>query len=147
MYNLVLWKNRESIMNKLIEIFCSIMILIFRKKDIAGWMMSFFLHYLPYYYLFMNIFLYPIASWMVWSCIITYISNIFFRGCLCFRIERKLFEDRSWFGPYGLMDFLGIKVITYNVIWAFHIFITIIFLIMLIKIFIFKSVEKNFSLF
>ena len=39
--------------------------------------------------------MYPIAPWMVWACIITYISNIFFRGCLCFKIERKLFEDRS----------------------------------------------------
>ena len=64
------------------------MTFIFGEKDIAGWMIAWFLHYIPYFYMLMSIFLYPIKPWMVIGFIITYLSNIFFRGCLCFRIER-----------------------------------------------------------
>ena len=91
--------------------------------------------------------LYPIAPWMVWGFIITYISNIIFHGCVCFRIERQLFHDKTWFGPYGIMEFWGTEVVTKNVIWAFNIWTKIMFSIIIFKFFVLKQVEPDFRLF
>tara|TARA_B100000085_G_C18486887_1_gene489628 strand:+ start:101 stop:472 length:372 start_codon:yes stop_codon:yes gene_type:complete len=123
------------------------MTFIFRSEDIAGWVVCIFLHYYPYFYMLLSIMVYPIAPWMVWGFIITYISNIIFHGCVCFRIERQLFHDKTWFGPYGIMEFWGTEVVTKNVIWAFNVWTKFMFAIIIFKFFVLKQVEPDFRLF
>ena len=110
------------------------MTFIFREKDIAGWMIGLFLHYIPYFYMLLSIFLYPIKPWMVIGFVVTYLSNIFFRGCLCFRIERELFEDKTWVGPYHLMEYWGTEANTKNIILAFHKWTKIVFVMIILKV-------------
>ena len=39
-----------------------------------------------------------------WASVVFYvglfISNLYFRGCICIKAERKLFEDDGWYGPW-----------------------------------------------
>ena len=128
------WEFRKPYIDIGIKKFCNLMTFIFREKDIAGWMVAWFLHYIPYFYMLMSIFLYPIKPWMIIGFIITYLSNTFFRGCLCFRIERELFEDKTWVGPYHLMEYWGTKANTKNIILAFHKWTKIIFVMIILKV-------------
>lgn len=147
MLRFLTWEFRKPYINKLVDFFCKTMTFIFRSDDIAGWMVCIFLHYYPYFYMLLCIMIYPIAPWMIWGFIITYISNIIFHGCVCFRIERQLFHDKTWFGPYGIMEFWGTKVITKNVIWAFNIWTKMMFAVIIFKFFVLKDIEPDFRLF
>jgi len=109
-------------------------------KELAGWVVTLFLHNIPYSVLLMYIFLYPLQWWMVIGFAVTYVSNIFFRGCICFKIERQLFDNKKWYGPYALLEYAGIPLNTKNVVWFFGIWTKVVFLMILFKtVLIYKS--------
>ena len=60
--------------------------------------------------------MYRVEYWVIGFFILTLVLHFLFKGCICFRLERELFQDKTWYGPYGLMEFVGIDVNTPNVI-------------------------------
>ena len=80
---------------------------------------------------------------MVMGFIITYLSNTFFRGCLCFRIERELFEDKTWVGPYHLMEYWGTEANTKNIILAFNKWTKIVFVMIILKVLYCNFIQKK----
>ena len=49
--NYLSWEFRKPYIDIGIKKFCNLMTFIFREKDIAGWMIAWFLHYIPYFYI------------------------------------------------------------------------------------------------
>jgi len=136
------WEFRKPYINWFVDIFCKCMTtLCLNDKELAGWIVTLFLHNIPYSMLLFHIFLYPLKLWMVWGFVITYLSNIFFRGCICFRIERQLFNDRKWYGPYTLLEYIGIASTTENVIWFFGVWTKVVFAMIIFKVLYFKMLN------
>ena len=95
----------------------------------------FFLHFLFQILVYFTLLTSPIYS-ATFMCAIVFwvlilLSNIYFRGCLLLKLERYLWETRSWYGPMYL--FCEEQYITPNMANNFFIcrqvlLITIIFL-------------------
>ena len=136
------WKFRKPYIEKAIDLFCNLMSNIFQDDDIAGWVVATFLHCYPYLIMLFSMLMCPLSNWMVMGFVITYISNYICHGCLCFRIERKLFNDRSWYGLYGIIEGFGMEVSTENVRKVFHVWTTIFALIMIYK-YMRNDIDKN----
>ena len=97
---------------------------------------------MPYTLLMYRILLYKVESWVIIFFIITLVLHFFFKGCVCFRLERELFQDKTWYGPYGLMEFVGIEVNTPNVIKFFNIWASFIVTVICCK-FIYQNYFNN----
>jgi hypothetical protein len=137
------WEFRKPYIGLAVDTFCNFVTTLFRgDEELAGWIVTLFLHNIPYSMLLFNIFLYPLQMWMIVGFVVTYVSNIFFRGCICFKIERQLFNDKKWYGPYGLLEYVGLKVNTPNVVWFFGIWTKAMFIMIILK-----ALRSYFNLF
>ena len=130
MFQLLNWEYRKPIIKKFVKNICNMLTKIFGgNSDIAGWFVVYFLHNLPYTLLMYRILFYKVENWVIGFFILTLVLHFFFKGCICFRLERELFQDRTWYGPYGLMEFVGIEVNTTNVIKFFNMWATFIVIV------------------
>ena len=130
MFQLLNWEYRKPIIKKVVKNICNILTKIFGgNSDIAGWFVVYFLHNLPYTLLMYRILFYKVENWVIGFFILTLVLHFFFKGCICFRLERELFQDKTWYGPYGLMEFVGIEVNTANVIKFFNMWATFIVIV------------------
>ena len=127
MLQILNWEYRKPIIKKFVKNICNMLTKIFGgNSDIAGWFVVYFLHNLPYTLLMYRILFYKVENWVIGFFILTLVLHFFFKGCICFRLERELFQDKTWYGPYGLMEFVGIEVNTTNVIKFFNMWATFI---------------------
>mgnify|MGYP001296563778 FL=1 len=130
MFQLLNWEYRKPIIKKFVKNICNMLTKIFGgNSDIAGWFVVYFLHNLPYTLLMYRILFYKVENWVIGFFILTLVLHFFFKGCICFRLERELFQDKTWYGPYGLMEFVGIEVNTTNVIKFFNMWATFIVIV------------------
>ena len=88
---------------------------------------------MPYTLLMYRILFYRVEYWVIGFFVLTLVLHFFFKGCICFRLERELFQDKTWYGPYGLMEFVGIDVNTTNVIKFFNIWASFIVVVISCK--------------
>ena len=86
--------------------------------------------------------MYKVENWVIGFFILTLVLHFFFKGCICFRLERELFQDKNWYGPYGLLEFVGIEVNTPNVIKFFNIWASFIVTVICCK-FIYQNYFNN----
>ena len=127
MLQILNWEYRKPIIKKFVKNICNMLTKIFGgNSDIAGWFVVYFLHNLPYTLLMYRILFYKVENWVIGFFILTLVLHFFFKGCICFRLERELFQDKTWYGPYGLMEFVGIEVNSTNVIKFFNMWATFI---------------------
>ncbi len=127
MLKILNWEYRKPIIKKGVKAICNGLTKLFGgNSDIAGWFVVYFLHNMPYTLLMYRILFYRIEYWVIGFFILTLVLHFFFKGCICFRLERELFQDKTWYGPYGLMEFVGIEVNTPNVIKFFNIWASFI---------------------
>ena len=130
MLQILNWEYRKPIIKKFVKNICNMLTKIFGgNSDIAGWFVVYFLHNLPYTLLMYRILFYKVENWVIGFFILTLVLHFFFKGCICFRLERELFQDKTWYGPYGLMEFVGIEVNTTNVIKFFNMWATFIVIV------------------
>ena len=138
------WENRKIYVDKFIDNFCEILTRICRgDSNLAGWITTVFLHHIPLLALVLCIIILPVNSWEFYLLILiyflTYLSNLYSRGCVCYKIERRLFNDKTWYGLYNLLELLGMDLNTKIVKKVFFIWASLITLFILLKIYLNKK--------
>ena len=96
--------NKKKIIYKI----CDFLILIFGDKELAGWIVA-YIHTIVYGVFWFLIFTEKISYIKIGIILFTLFINIFFNGCLIFKVERKLFNNDKWFGIWGLCEFINIE--------------------------------------
>jgi len=96
------WSTRKKQCSDIILYIQKILYKITNDNETSGFLV-FLLHYhvvgFTWWYLAFG----PI-DWFFWAAVLfyigLYISNLYFRGCICIKTERKLFDDNEWYGPW-----------------------------------------------
>ena len=133
MYHFLDIEYRKTYTKKKIKKISNFLISLFGDRNKAGWFSVFFLHYIPHL-LFFILFLYQpfnLLFLIVW--ITGLISHFFFKGCIHIRIERFLFDNTKWIGPYYILNYFDIKPNRPNLISVLQIALIIMLIIYLIK--------------
>ena len=99
---------KTSYKKKIIYKICDFLILIFKDKLLAGWIVA-YLHTILYGIFWFLIITEKITYTKIGIILFTLFINIYFNGCLIFKVERKLFNDNNWFGIWGLCEFINIE--------------------------------------
>lgn len=93
---------------KIIHKLCDILILIFGDEELAGWIVA-YLHTIFYGIFWFLIITEKINYTMIGIILFTLFINVYFSGCLVFKLERRLFNSDKWFGIWGICEFLNIE--------------------------------------
>ena len=105
MLQILNWEYRKPIIKKGVKAICNGLTKLFGgNSDIAGWFVVYFLHNMPYTLLMYRILFYRVEYWVIGFFILTLVLHFFFKGCICFRLERELFQDKTWYGPTVLWN-------------------------------------------
>ena len=66
------------------------------------------------YIVFGDVNLFYYLCCLIW--VIIFILHFYFAGCICTRIERKLLNDKEWWGPWIFyftpLELIGVKITT-----------------------------------
>ena len=99
---------KTPLKKKIIYKICDFLILIFRDQELAGWIVA-YLHTLVYGIFWFFVVTEKITYTMIGIILFTLFINIYFNGCLIFKVERKLFNNNNWFGIWGLCEFIYLE--------------------------------------
>jgi len=134
-------KYRKSYTKNKINNMTKLLLKVFKTKKQAGWFATIFMHYLPNFILFTLFLIHPfnISFFIIW--VLGFIMHLFFNGCIHLRLERHLFANKKWAGPYHILEYFGIELNTETINKYLYLGITIILLIYLIKLY--KSLKEN----
>ena len=122
-------KYTEYKIFKLHDFFLSI----FSDKNTAGWFSTIFLHYLPHLLFFILFLSHPFNLMFVIVWVFGFFLHIFFKGCIHLRLERALFDNKKWIGPYCILKHLGIDITKGNIKKSLYLGLTVILIIYFIK--------------
>ena len=96
------WKTRKKSCNQIISIIQTYLYKITNDDETSGFII-FLLHYSIVGFTWMYIVFGPI-NFIFWGSALFYfllfLSNQYFRGCICIKAEKKLFNDPNWYGPW-----------------------------------------------
>ena len=119
----------ESKILKLQDFFLSI----FDDKNSAGWFSTIFLHYLPHLLFFILFLAHPFNFMFLIIWVLGFCLHIFFKGCIHLRLERALFDNKKWVGPYCILSQLGIDITKENMQKSLYLGLIVILIIYFIK--------------
>ena len=107
---------------------------IFNSGNTAGWFATLVLHYVPHLITVLLFLYYPfnLNFLMIW--VLGMFLHLFFNGCIHLRLERSLFNNKKWYGPYHILENFGIELNTKTITKYLYILITVIAAIYVIKL-------------
>ena len=134
-------KYRKSYTKNKINNITDLLLKFFKTKKQAGWFVCIFMHYMPHLILFILFLKDPfnILFFFVW--LVAFAMHLFFNGCIHLRLERHLFENKKWAGPYHLLENLGMELNTKTINKFLYFGVAVIFTMCLIKLY--RSLKQN----
>lgn len=135
-------KYRKSYTKNKINNITNLLLKVFKTKKQAGWFVTIFMHYLPHFILFTLFLIHPFNISFFIILILAFAMHLFFNGCIHLRLERHLFENKKWTGPYHFLENLGIELNTKTINKFLYVGVTIILMIYLIKLYKFLKQNK-----
>ena len=114
---------------------------IFPNKNQAGWFITIFAHYLPHLIFTILLFMLPFNTGILLVFLFGYLFHLFFNGCFHLRLERHLFNDKNWKGPYHILEYFDLNLNSKTIHIYLNLGLTIIFFIYSIKFY--NLLKKN----
>ena len=133
MINIFNIKDRKIYTNNKIKKITSLLTSIFKTGNIAGWFIAFFLHYTPHVITLLLFLYYPfnLSFLIIW--LISFCLHLFFKGCIHLRLERSLFNNKKWSGPYHILENFDTELNTKNMMKVYYILSLSLLLMYVIK--------------
>ena len=133
MINIFNIEDRKIYTKDKIKKITSLLTSIFKTGDKAGWFIAFFLHYIPHVITLLLFLYYPfnLSFLIIW--LISFCLHLFFKGCIHLRLERSLFNNKKWSGPYHILENFDIELNTKNMQKLYYILSMSLLLIYVIK--------------
>ena len=133
MFNIFNIEKRKQYTKDKIKKISDLLISIFKSEKKSAWFAALFLHYLPHTIMFWSFIFQPFNLFPVFFLIVTYFLHLFFNGCIHMRLERNLFNDKNWIGPYYFLNYLNFEInnesTRKNFLYMFQAIILIIYII------------------
>ena len=123
----------------------NLLLKVFPTKQQAGWFVTIFTHYLPHLIFTILLFMLPFNIRFLIIFIFGYLFHLFFNGCFHLRLERHLFNDKNWKGPYHILEYFNFNLNSKTIDTYLNIGMVIVFLIFSVK-FYNKLKKNNFTL-
>lgn len=145
MINIFNMKDRKIYTKNKIKKITSLLLSIFKTGDKAGWVFAIFLHYIPHVITILLFLYYPfnlsfLIIWLISCCL-----HLFFKGCIHIRLERSLFNNKKWSGPYHILENFNIELNTKNMMKVYYILSICLLLIYVIKFIHYWHVPTNIT--
>jgi|AACY02.1.fsa_nt_gi hypothetical protein len=133
MFNVFNTEDRKQYTKDKINKIAYLLVSIFKSENLAAWYVVFFLHYIPHAIIFSLFLYYPfnLSFSIVW--LVGLVLHLFFNGCIHIRLERNLFNDKKWSGPYHILENFDIELNTETMNKYLYVGLTIITAIYIIK--------------
>lgn len=116
--------------NIIIELVVSRLNCLSSNDNLTGFYV-FLIHFMCQFIMIIIFLFYPLSPlyyFMVVVWLVVLVSNIYFRGCLVTKIERRLWKTKSWYGPifeFGNLNKLPCNTVT-NISVCLSIFVCMV---------------------